>query len=425
MRPHNGNATVPKVSTPKISTPKASKKVGVSSQTHSSPVSKVNRDVTADLSSQSYRPDSPSTQLISPSLHRQRRDIEKLRKDFIGRDNAKNSQQIVGSTASPRSETLKRKPASIDEEVPSSSPLVKAPSPKRMRKDGAAPPQEIASTPNSSPARRIKKEESPLFISSSDDDDGDSGQGPGLDVGESPLGKQPSDTLSEPDHVNANTQAMLRDVTQEVDFNVPPPEDGWDDESAYIREPTQQIDLRIASPEEDWNDEDLGAEASSDSDSTVLGARSQRTAVQETQAILRDKTPALDFEVADPEGGWEHVIPSSPPPIPSSPRAESEVSDIDAQTESWINAHAVGGVSIDLVIMILKAASMNTSLAAKVLKSMEGTEEIPRKTRGVWTESDDEDLGSTDARKIQRLESKHGKDCLTARWEFLNFYASA
>lgn len=320
-------------------------------------------------------------------------------------------------------ENMRRNRTTLEEELPSSSPPEMMRSPKRLRRNGSEPIREIASTPDKLPVRSGNRPDSPLFIDSEDDDEEDEYDlEDEIAVNESPMGKQPSETLSEPGYVPQATQGILMDTTQKIDFDVLPPDEDWDDKDAFLREPTQAIDFEVPPPDQGWDDEDSGAVASSESESTATEISDRRPARQGTQAILRGQTAAPDFEVPEPEGGWEHVIPSSPPPIPSSPPAESEVSDVDAQTEAWINTHAVDGISIDQVLSALKCTSMDTDLAEVVLTSVRNYGRIPRDKRGIWTDVDDEDLSSPDARNIQTLESKHGKECLTARWEFLSFY---
>ncbi len=269
------------------------------------------------------------------------------------------------------------------------------------------------------PVRSGMRPESPLSIRDDPELD-DEGY-----LHESPLGKQASETLSEPGHRINDTQDVLANASQQSDFDIPLPDSDRDDRDPFLREPTQQVDFDVPPPINGWDDEDSGAEASSESESTATELHDLRPAILETQAILRGKTPAVDFDVPDPEGGWDQVLPSWSPPMPSSPDTENGISDVDAQTEAWINGQVARGTSVDHVITVWKATSMATDLAEEVLKSVGKDGEMPRNKKGVWTETDDEDLGATDARKIQRLESKHGKDGLTARWEFLNFYKSA
>jgi len=364
-------------------------------------------------------------QLLSPSLYNGKRAGD-FNSEYAGvQHNSQEDSSLAVRITSAINENLNRKQPFVNDEIPSSSPPGIAPSLKRRRPNASEPLREIASTPDMTPVRCGKRQDSPLFIGSEETEEDKSDLEYEVNVYESPLGKQASDTLSDPGRVTNNTKAVFWDATQQVDFDARLPDDDWDDRDLFLREPTQQVDFEIPPPDDGWDDEDSGAEASSESEPTATEVYDPWPVIQDTQAILRDKTPALDLDVPDPEGGWDLVVPSSPSPMPSHPHAVSELSDVDAQTEAWINSHAAEGISVDHVIAVLKATSMDTGLAEEVLKLVGKNGRMPKDKRGAWTETDDEDLGATDARKIRRLELKHGKDCLTARWEFLDFYKSA
>ena len=345
-------------------------------------------------------------------------------------------------------ETLKRKHAAIDEEeLPSSSPIGPI-SPKRRWPSGSGLPVEIASTPEKRRQPNIEEPSSPLYIKLELEEDE-----PNLPAhfsgDESPLGQQLSDTLSEPGHIVSTTQAIVGNATPFVDFDVPAPEGGWDNEGPLVENSsqpvsfdiplaedsrednkrdisvfTQLVDFDLVPPEGGWDEQDTEIKSESESPSTEI--YDPQPTLPDTQAIFQSKTPAPDFSIPDPEGGWNSsLIASSPPLMPSSPRAESVFSqtELKDQMDAWIDAHAVKGVSVEQVESVLKSTSMDTALASKALRHLARKGVLPKNREGVWTESDDEDLKSTDARKIQRLQEKHGADCLTARWEFLEFYA--
>lgn len=339
-------------------------------------------------------------------------------------------------------QNLKRKHGSLEEEIPSSSPPETALPVKRSRLNGLELPREIESTPQSSPSNPAKQQPSPVFIEIDDDseeDASDNEEDDDEDYG--PLGQEPSDTLSEPDRAVQDTQAILKADTQSIDFDVHPPDESWDEEEAE-EEPenehhTQSIEIEVPPSEGGWDDEDSGDEAfesESGSTSTVTEIYDLRPEVPETQAILHRQTQTPESAVADPDESWENLIPSSPPPMPNSPRARSEDpeiedrwrassqhSDIEAQTDAWIDAHVTKGFPEEQVELALHSTSMDTSLAEEVLKHLARKGGIPRNRRGVWTETDDRAMRSTDAREIHRLEEKHGADCLDARWDFLSF----
>lgn len=394
--------------------------------------------------------------------------------------------QAEKEARSPPKQT-KRKYIALEEEIPSSSPLQTNTSPKRRRQSPAGLPLEIASTPEGSPLHRHGRHYSPLVLDYEEQaDEYAVNFENNLAMNESPLGQQLSDTLSDPGHRLDDTQSVFRATTQPLDLDVPPPEEGWgdleedgewDDAGQHILETEgagisvvdedEELGLRLLGEAEDlailvpdgseeleddgkWedgdlevpeteqhgfqvhderdalgDDEDSGPDGSqSESHFDIAETRDRQTIIQETQALLREPTEPPDFSIAEPDGGWENLISPSPPPVPSSPHAESETSSVtNAQLDVWIREQAVEGVTEEQAAWVLKCTSMNTELAEEVVKYLAQNGEIPQRRRGVWTELDDENLQSTDARYIQRLEDKHGKDEIKRRWEFHESWA--
>ncbi|KAK4695772.1 hypothetical protein P7C71_g2030, partial [Lecanoromycetidae sp. Uapishka_2] len=389
----------------------------------------------------------------------------------------------------PPKRTVKRKHVALVEEIPSSSPPQPSFSPKRQRQSTVERPLEIASTPEGSPSNRRRRQPSPLVpdIEGQADDYAHKFEND-FEENESPFGQQLSDTLSEPPNQIDDTQAMFREPSQPLDLDIPPPEEGWDklenddnwdyaerhisnaeeagnlisgeDEELGELLPDEAETFRHLVPEEAekpehngmWedgtleipetgqhifqipnqhdelgDDENLGADASgTETEPSIIETHDRKIIIQETQAILRAQTEPPDFSIAEPDGGWENLIPSSPPLMPGSPQAESEGSSVtDDQLDVWIKEQVQEGVTEEQAGWVLKCTSMDTELAEEVVKYLAMNGEIPQRRRGVWTELDDENLHSTDARKIQRLEDKHGKDELKTRWEFLQKWSES
>jgi len=439
------------------------------------------------VESPSYHPGMPSMQLTGRRLFKEvSKSPSKAPIQFTTSQAVRAAREFVQrrtESYSPRQETLKRKHVTLEEEIPSSSPLQPSFSPKRKRQSAAGLPLEIASTPDGSPLPRGGRRYSPLFVETEEQANEDAAKfNDDIEENGSPLGRQLSDTLSEPGHRIDDTQAVFRDPTQPLDFDVPPPEEGWGnleddgewdksdpeipeteqpgflvpDESevpgALVREeslevglldsdeaedlgipvPDEKEELGVLIPDEDEElgvDEDSGADASesgsesqSESLSTITEGHDQQIIIPETQAILQRQTQNLapDFTIAEPDGGWDSLIPSSPPHIPGSPSAESEASSItDDQMQVWMDARVAEGITEDQAAWVLRCTSLDTELASEVVKYLAKNGDIPQRRRGVWTEADDEDLRSTDARKIQHLENKHGTEGLKGRWDFL------
>ena len=398
--------------------------------------------------SQIDHPESPTMTKTTPSKNRKAADVLSMRIPNLPSGNERHAPMTPEKPRSPNHETLKRKHSTFEDDLPSSSPIGPM-SPKRRRPRGSELPVEIASSPEKGRVSNIEVPDSPLFIKLELEEDEPVLPTHSSEIG-NPVSQQLSNTLSKPSNIVNNTQAVFEAATPSIDFDVPPPEGGWDNEELLvqdssqpvsldlqpsaeyskednkngIKETTQLTDFDLAPPAGGWVEQDTEIKSESDSQNTEI--YDPQPTLRDTQAILQGKTPAPDFSIADPDGGWDNPIGSSPAIIPSSPRAESVFSqtELNDQIDAWIDAHAVKGISVEQVESVLKSTSMDTTLAHKALRHLTKKGALPVKWRGVWTESDDEDLKSTDARKIQRLQEKHGADCLTARWEFLDFYTA-
>ena len=418
----------------------------VVSPSHSSLSVEIDYSLEPAARSPSYHPESPTLTGTAPSSDQQATNVLSKPIPSLPSNDEPQISRTPEKTRSPNHETLKRKVVAIEEEFPSSSPLGPI-SPKRRRPSASELPLEIASTPEKVRGGGIQAPSSPLFINLELEEDEPSLPDDSTE-NESPLGRQLSDTLSEPGLFLNNTQAVFGDATQLIDFDIPPPLGGWDDEELLFKSRSQLASLNFPPPEDggENNQDDNKAhiqrigfdlqtpeggrndeepEVKEESESPDAETYDPQPSLPDTQAILRSKTPAPDFSIPDPDGGWSNLITSSPPLMPDSPGAQSAFSqtELKEQMDAWINAHAVRGISVEQVESVLKSTSMDTDLADKALRHLARKGVLPKDRRGVWTASDDEDLKSTDARKIERLQEKHGAECLAARWEFLDFYA--
>lgn len=271
-------------------------------------------------------------------------------------------------------------------------------------------PKEIASTPDASPQRSAaRKKHEPLFLETEFEAATDEILKDSQDDADSPLGQQPSESLSEPDRtLRDSTQALFRETTPSIGLELPPPEGGWN------------------------SDEDAENADKSESESQYDSVQ-ERPAVPDTQAILESKTQVPDLTVPDPDEWPTTHPPSSPPTImPSSPAAESESSSaqqaqLDAEIETFIAEQVSQGFPAKQVVLVLNSTCTDIQLAGQVLAQMgpqEGDLRLPEDVRGVWTEQDDRDLYSSDARRVSRIETKHGPDKFNARYEWLQLMAA-
>lgn len=367
-------------------------------------------------------------------------------------------------------ETPKRKrPHNIvDDDLPSSSPphflLPRFISPKRQkRQDPRSRPLEIASTPERSPRRpylhpyvESEEESGEVTIISKDIElEPDPSEDEGEDLGETLLGRQASPTLSSPTRTIPNsqptdhpdTQAVFKDPTQFIDFDIPDPDEGWDDDfdnNYTVIEPDPNSQLIDSPPPQP-----------SGSPSVVLISETQPD-LPNTQALFDTKTQLPDFSIAEPDGGWDALdTASSPPPLPrqdsSPPRAPDHYpspppappnatpanaastkppppspssSQLKSTLDTWISKHLSAGYTVSNIISALKATSNDLELAKFVLRYMnrKGRGRIPSNEKGIWTEDDDEDLESPDARRIEKVQGKHGDEKCDVRLAFLGAY---
>lgn len=333
------------------------------------------------------------------------------------------------------SESPKRKRDMFDEdEIPSSSPpgspLSMPLTGKRQRLDEIRQqPLEIASTPENSPTRqefhlasRLLEEDKIEIVDIPDDS-------PSVDSSASDsesirMGRQASPTLSSPTRMVPNsqtaiTQAAFQDPTQSIDFDIPPPDEGWQEEDI-----PSDVD-----PEPDPNTQLVDFVQ----DHTVPETQ---PILSDTQALLNSRTQIPDLGVADPDGGWDAIdqILSSPPllegrsatPLLAAmdslwPGAEeSEESPID----DFIDSQKALGHNEEDILIALKATSTVTIQAAKVLAYMKrkGNGRIPENAPGVWTAEDDADLHAQDARGLMRVRDKHGNEGCDLRFIYLEHW---
>lgn len=340
--------------------------------------------------SPSYTPESPHLHVPEPShidgLHNSITILESPMKH----DLALNSRSFTG-----KSNSLKRRLISGNDDVTSSYTQVKAQSTKRTKGARDMLAKEIASTPDRSPDRPPLRQPSPLFIE--EDEELSLSSKPVFEdyaLSDRLLGQSPPG----PDRIRETTQAVFREPTPLIDFDVARPEGGWGEGDLQT---IDDIDLAL------------------DDDFTISQVHDPPP---DTQGILQSHTQVPDFSLSEPEGGWN--MPSSPPRLPSSPHAESVGGSDDTGTEldAWIAGYVAEGFTASKTRAVLKCCSLDSALAENVLESIGVSGDIPRNWKGVWTDADDEDLQSTDARKIIDLEEKHGKDFLRVRWDFMRFY---
>ncbi|KAI9769109.1 MAG: hypothetical protein M1840_004460 [Geoglossum simile] len=189
---------------------------------------------------------------------------------------------------------------------------------------------------------------------------------------------------------------------------------------ALLGGPTQVIDFELAEPEGGWDNL---------LDNETLQRKGypspQPAQPQDTQALLQGPTQIVDFGLAEPAGGWNgillHTLPQIEPKSASQQPSQNTI-NTEKQLGAWIDAHVTAGATEDDVLLALKCSSMHTGLAELVLNSLARDEGVPEDVKGIWTEREDEALKGGDGRAIKMLEEKHGKEAFQMRWTFLATY---
>lgn len=109
-------------------------------------------------------------------------------------------------------------------------------------------------------------------------------------------------------------------------------------------------------------------------------------------------------------------LPPSPEPDDGEESDDEDLPNVDG----WINKHLARGISDEeTIIAVLRSATMDQTLADKVLENWDPNTAIPDNIPGVWTAEDDRCLEYGDARNIRRVSTKHGEELTNNRWEYL------
>ncbi|SLM36990.1 TRF2-interacting telomeric protein/Rap1, C-terminal [Lasallia pustulata] len=355
--------------------------------------------------SPSYQPKSPKLQVMKPACANQMNGNES-RDGSLARDARSGTtdseslflpalEVLVESSRSPK---RKRTAAEVDE-LPHSSPLKVMNSVyKRQRQASSQEPLEVPSTPEQLPRELGTPSDPGNGMIEIDSDDGSASDG---------LGMPASQSLSEPNQSARKSQTTFKDPTQYLNLGVVSPEGSWEENIAAKEESGKAPEIDETQP---------------------------RT--MDTQALLAGQTQTPDFLIPEPDGGWDDLMPSSPPsrvPVQSKTAedaaeeesdtdTEENEADITARLDEWIDSHVAAGMETEDVALALKCTSMEADLAEEILPYLAKHKTIPGNVRGVWTEEDDRDLDAGDGRRIRCLQEKHGQEGFDARWEFLRIY---
>ncbi|KAL8722290.1 MAG: hypothetical protein Q9225_001195 [Loekoesia sp. 1 TL-2023] len=278
------------------------------------------------------------------------------------------------------------------------------------------------------------------------------------------LGRSPAKSANHAQRNVSKTQGIFDEPEEPIDFDLPPPDGGFGDENEDKHDGRGTDDngkQGDGSEEDDEEAEEFHSlddeqprntvkehllPPDSDPESNLpssLPGRSPRPHQPTTQALLATETQLPDLSLPAPEGGWDAaLLPSSPPEFPPSSQPDSHQQQRDQpsqtdhqqharspspnpadQLDQFIDHHLSLGYTEDSIHLALECTNMDPVLSVRVLEAMRRNgEKVPADMKGCWTEEDDRDLESVDARRIKRVEEKHGKEGVGSRWAFLEEY---
>lgn len=359
-------------------------------------------------------PQRPKSSLMIPiTRSRDQQILETVNDDAsiaqLPRSNTAESQDVFYPSLEAQNdghESPKRKFVDIVEldivELPSSSPETRGP--KRQRRERFSSDMEVPSTPEKSPiqqqvqspskAKQItaSTEFNSISLSHEFDEHEEPYFEPTEEV-ESYVGQQTSPILSEPKHL---TQAIFKEESVPIDYDVAPPDEGWDDSGSEFK-----------------------PESTSESEIQNEAISQERTPQHaDTQTLFNAETQIPEIDIPPPDGGWDADLQPSPP-IKTESTPEPSPSEITALLDAWIDARVEAGHTADSVEFALQCTSMDHELADAVLAHLKAKGTIPDDMPGVWTEIDDADLEASDARHLHRLQAKHGSKAFDTRWRFI------
>jgi hypothetical protein len=177
--------------------------------------------------------------------------------------------------------------------------------------------------------------------------------------------------------------------------------------------------------------------------------------VWETQEILNAETQKPDLDVplpadpdsvetqksdldmplpADPDNAAEYEVRGPSPEIASAQKgvsaersAEPTLSEQKEAEElkSWIGTMKARGFEERSIIWALQRTSMLSDLAELVLLLQKRGMGLPQDVPGVWSEEEDDILGSGNAKGLRQVAAKHGWEESLARINFLDEWRAA
>jgi hypothetical protein len=205
------------------------------------------------------------------------------------------------------------------------------------------------------------------------------------------------------------TQAILAAETQPLNFSIPDPDgNGSTTESIesddFERERRASLrDQELINQQLSFNTDDTEVPAAMDfdlpepedgfeaTDEPAEGIETQL--LKDTQALGEDHIGEVEEEEEEEEAEAEEI---------------ETASQVSLDFDAFANELMEEGHSPEDIITAIHTTSANIPMVHTVLQSLKLGIGVPTIMRGIWTAQDDEDILGGDARKLERVEAKHG-----------------
>ena len=211
-----------------------------------------------------------------------------------------------------------------------------------------------------------------------------------------------------------------QDALLNMDFDLAPPEGGWDntmsptpsprvrrhqaptslDTQAILSVETQPLDLSLPEPEGGFTQSRSLSTAPPSSPPLPAESKSTSYSIRETYSLERERQqrsaaplPPATYSPEGTEEDGEEVDPD--PPLDGS------------SISAFLTRMVSKGYTEDNVISALRMTSTRGHLASLIIPTLSSGARL-KDQRGVWTEQDDHDLEGGNGRGIKRVEEKHG-----------------
>ncbi|QDS72280.1 hypothetical protein FKW77_006474 [Venturia effusa] len=231
---------------------------------------------------------------------------------------------------------------------------------------------------------------------------------------------------------NTASRALQADISLAMDNYGRDGDDDSDDEytkilhtQGILAADTQSLDLDIPDPDDVPNTplaESIEREEPDEFDRQGRASVRDQELINQQLLNNREQSLGLNFDLPEPEDGYEEAADEMEVQLAkctqalhdglNKGRGEEKFDETALQAsvdfDAMANELMECGHSPENIIVAIQATSANMPQMLVVLEHLKIGMRVPEQRRGIWTEQDDEDVLGGDARKLERVEAKHG-----------------